>query len=479
MQDWVLLETRTADFGDERLDRRFALLLDQLSDKPSLSIPAACPSYKETAAAYRFFDNPRVGPEKILQPHCDGTLERVRQEAVVLIPQDTTELDLTRAQEKVGGPLNDETRWGVFVHPLLAMTPERLPLGVIAAKTWSRDPEEFAKSQEEKRRERKSKPIEEKESYRWLEGYQRACAVAEQAPQTMVVSISDSEGDIYECFLEGEPREGRRAEWIVRACQDRALLDEDKDLRQRVVCTKRLAKLTIEVSPRQPSTGDERKRKQARSGRKAMVSVRAAQVWLRPPQRVGQKLAPVAVNAILVLEEHPPEGEEAIEWLLLTSLPIDSLAAIQTVIDYYCCRWEIEIYFRVLKGGCRVEELQLETTERLEACVALYMIVAWRVLYVLMLGRKCPEMRCDVVLEEAEWKAVYQIVTHRQSPTKPPTLGEMVEMIAELGGYLGRKHDGPPGPKVLWIGLQRARDFAAAWDAFGPGRATPQKCVER
>ena len=182
----------------------------------------------------------------------------------------------------------------------------------------------------------------------------------------------------------------------------------------------------------------------------------------------------VWVNVILVREENPPAGEEPIEWLLLTSLPVETFAEACTVMEYYCCRWEIEVYFRVLKGGCRVEDLQLQTAERFEACLAIYMIVAWRVLHVLMLGRECPEMRCDAVLSEAEWKSVYRIATRRQPPKKVPTLGEMVKLIAELGGYLGRKHDGPPGPKAIWIGMQRMRDFAQAWVLFGPGDARPK-----
>jgi hypothetical protein len=469
MQPWILNETKTADFGDERLDRRYELLLDRLSDKPSLSIPASCQGTAETEAAYRFFDNDRVNAAEILQPHHDATLERIRQEAVVLIPQDSTEFDLTRRQEKVGGPLNDESRWGLFTHPHLAITPARLPLGVVGATIWKRDAKEFAKPQSQKRRQRKAKPIEDKESYRWLKGYRDACRVAEQAPQTTVVSISDSEGDIYECFVEGVSGETRRAEWIVRACQDRALAQEDRDLRQRLLCTKLLGTLTIQASQRNASTGNGRKRKQARQARKTTVSVRALSVTLRPPNRVGVKLPPVKVNAILVFEENPPLGEEPIEWLLLTSLPIATFTEVQTVIDYYCCRWEIEIYFRVLKGGCRVEDLQLETAERFEACLAMYMIVAWRVLYVLMLGRECPDLRCDAVLSEAEWRSVYRIVEKRETRGDPPSLGEMVRKIAELGGYLGRKNDGPPGPKTMWIGLQRMRDFALAWTTFGPG----------
>lgn len=470
MQAWIASETRTADFGDERLDRRYALVLNDLSEKPSLSIPAACGGLAETTAAYRFFSNERVDAAKVLQPHRDATVQRVGEHAVVVVAQDTSEVDLTRAQEKVGGPLNDETRWGLFVHPLLAMTPQRVPLGVIAATIWGRDPEEFAKSQEEKRRQRKGKLIEDKESYRWLQGYRQACALAAEVPGTQVIAVSDSEGDIYECFLEGSPPEGPPADWIVRACQDRALAEQEGHILQALLCTRPLGKLTIQVSPRAASTADGRKRRQARAGRKAQVTVRATRLCVRPPSRPGVKWPAVSVNAILVREERPPAGEEAIEWLLLTSLAIGTFADVRQVIDYYCCRWEIEIYFRVLKSGCKVEELQFEHAARLQACLAVYLIVAWRVLFVMMLGRQCPELPCTAVLSAEEWQSLYVIATAKPLPRKPPSLGQMVEIIAEYGGWLGRKHDGPPGPQAMWIGIQRMRDFAVAWASFGPGR---------
>jgi Transposase DNA-binding/Transposase Tn5 dimerisation domain len=467
MQAWIEAETKGADFGDQRLNRRYELLLDRLSDKPTLSIPAACRGLAETTAAYRFFDSDKTDAAKVLQPHHDATVERIRTHKLVIVAQDTTEVELVRKQERVGGPLNDESRYGLYLHPLLAMTPERVPLGVVTAKIWSRDPEEFAKSQEEKRRARKAKPIEEKESGRWLEGYQNACALAAETPDTTIVAVSDSEGDIYECLQAGTAGE---AEFIVRGCQDRALLDEEHSLLlQTLACKAALGKMKIRVSKREASTGDEtKKRKQPRDGRIARVTIRSAKVLLRGPARPGMKLPDIYVNAILVKEENPPAGEEPIEWLLLTSLPIETLADVTKVLDYYCCRWEIEIYFRTLKSGCKIEELQFERQDRFEVCLAMYMIVAWRVLHVLMLGRACPKMRCDAVLAEAEWKSVYVIVTNEDAPAKPPLLSDMVKMIAELGGYLNRKHDGPPGPQTMWIGLQRMRDFAIAWSAFGP-----------
>ena len=159
---------------------------------------------------------------------------------------------------------------------------------------------------------------------------------------------------------------------------------------------------------------------------------------------------------------------------MLTNLPIDTTAAVEAVIEAYCRRWEVEVYFRVLKSGCGVEELQFETTERLMACVAVDLIVAWRVRFVLRMGRECPEMPCDTVLSPDEWQSVYTIVQKKPLPKKAPTLGEMIPMIASLGGYLDRKSDGPPGPKAMWIGIQRRRDFAVAWTAFRPPEPPPK-----
>jgi hypothetical protein len=467
MHAWIEAETKGADFGDERLNRRYELLLERLSDKPTLSIPAACRGLAETTAAYRFFDSDRTDAAKVLKPHQDATVERIRAHEVVIVAQDTTEVELDRAEERVGGPLNDDSRWGLYVHPLLAMTPERVPLGIVTAKIWSRDPEEFAKSQEEKRRQRKAKPIEEKESVRWLEGYQSACVLAAQTPDTMIIAVSDSEGDIYECLQAGT--EGK-AQYIVRGCQDRALLEEDHPLlMQTLACKASLGTMKIRVSKREASTGDEtKKRKQPRDGRIARVTIRSARVLLRGPARPGLKLPDIHVNAILVKEENAPKGEEPVEWLLLTSLPIETFDEVTKVLDYYCCRWEIEVYFRTLKSGCKIEELQFERQDRFEVCLAMYMIVAWRVLYLLMLGRECPKMSCEAVLAESEWKSVYVIATGEDAPAKPLQLGAMVRIIAELGGYLNRKHDGPPGPQTMWIGIQRMRDFAIAWSAFGP-----------
>ena len=473
MQPWIEQELRTVRLADQRLNSRYRVVLDRLSSKPTSSIPAACDGWAETQAAYRSFDNDRITPEQLLQPHYGATLERIRQHPVVLIAQDTTEFDLTRAREKIGGPLGDDKHWGLHDHVALAVTPQRLALGVVSSFTWARDPEDF-----HKRREARYKPIEAKESHRWLEGHRRACVVAAQCPQTQVVRLSDSEGDVYECLTAAASIEGPKAEWIVRACQDRSLAgDAGGKLRTYTASGPVPGTLKIEVSMRPAQSHDGSKRRQARGARTATVTVQSCRVTLQAPWRPDQKLADAAVNAVLVREVDPPPGEPAIEWLLLTSLAVDTFAPAVTAIEYYTCRWEIEVFFRVLKSGCTVEDLQLETVERFTNCLALYLIVAWRMLLVMRLGRECPEMPAEAVFTEAEWRAVYQIVRRRPA-TAMPSLGELLGMIAELGGYLNRKHDGPPGPQTIWIGLQRTRDFALAWSVFTTPSTLPSY-VER
>lgn len=476
LQEWVRIESATADFGDERLDRRYRTVLDRQARKPSFKFNASARGNPEVKAAYRFVDNDKVDEAKVLAPHRDATIERIRGHRVVIVGQDTTELDVTRPHEVMtgAGPLNDPGRVGLFVHALLAMTPERLPLGTVHADSFARDFDGFAKDAETRRAERRAKPIEEKESRRWLEGYRAACRVAEEAPGTTVVIASDSEGDIFECLAARPPR-GCTAEarWIIRACQDRAVSRDDPPpegctatlLRGRVAAGPVLARMTVEVRPRAAKSGDDRRRRQPRAARRAEVTVRAARVSLRGPSRPGGKLADATVDVVLVREESPPDGAEPIEWVLLTSLPIGTAEEALRVVEYYCCRWQIEIFWKVLKSGCKVEESQLEDAARSRPYVALCLIVSWRVMYVMMLGREYPGLPCDVAFDEDEWQSVYAVVKGVAPPVEPPTMGEMVRMVASLGGFLGRKGDGEPGPKAMWVGMQRVTDLSAAWRA--------------
>ncbi len=483
MAPWVVDEMKAADLKDKRLDNRLREVLSQLGAHPTASIPAACGGHAEMTAAYRLFDNEKATFESILRPHSQVTRERMAQQLVVVLAQDTTEVDVTRPGQEVAGagPLDGGARWGAMLHLLHAFTPNGTPLGTLDARSWVRD--EGSGSASLSRAERAATPIEEKESVRWVETLRRAREEAQHCPSTQVVCVADSEADIYELLVEGTT-EPRRVDWIVRACQNRALLCEkgqeiaEKHLREHVLSQPVLFTQTIQVRGRKAKTQCEtRGRRQPRESRETEVEVRAAGVTLRPPRRSDRKLPEITVNVVLVSEAAPPEGDVAVEWLLLTSLPIDNHGPVRQVIQYYCVRWMIEVFFRVLKSGCRVEERRFEQIDRLLSCLAVYLIVAWRTLYVCRLGRACPDIDAEAVFEPAEWKSVWAVVKRTDPPSSPPPLSEMVRLVAQLGGYVNRKRSDPPGPQTVWIGLQRMQDFAACWNLFGPGAREKSKLV--
>jgi len=454
MTSWAEEEVKTAALGDQRLNKRLVKVLDHLGQHPQISIPAACGGWAETLGAYRFFDHEKATFESVLTPHRAATLERMAACPVVLLAQDTTEDNECRCLGPKGlGTLKNTEKHERRLHPTVAFTPERICLGVIKATYWSRDKPNQCN-------ERRSKGVDEKESGRWLESYADSCSLQGQLPNTLIVNLADREGDIYEWFAEyADYAPETRAQWLVRAAQNRCLQGGEQNVAHRKLWE------TLEQAPILGYLDVEIKPRPNRAGRQATVTVRAATVNLAPPQRTGYHLPGITVNAVLAQEETPPPDVEALEWLLLTSLPVASFEQAMTVVAWYAVRWCIEVYFHVLKSGCQIKRLQLETEERFLPCLALYMIIAWRVLFTLMLGRTCPDLDCEVIFERQEWQAAYIVIKRCLPPQEPPRLGELICLIASLGGYLGRKHDGSPGPKTMWIGLQRLRDFVIALEA--------------
>lgn len=472
---WVLEEMKTAHFNDRRLDKRLAEVLSELAARPTASIPAACGGRAEVVAAYRLFENPKTNFTNVLEPHFHSAWQRVAAQPVVLLAHDTTEIDVTRPSQQVvgAGPLDGGSRRGALLHATHAFTPDGTPLGTVDAKGWSRDEEPLNRTRT--RAQRAAIPIEEKESFRWVETLRKMRERAVDFPSTRLVCLADSEADIYEYLAEATSAPVC-VSWIVRACQDRALLDEngentaEKGLRERLLEEPELFRKTIHLRGREAKVSCEtRGRRQPRKSREAEVVVRAARVTLRPPPRADRKLPAVTVNVVLVSEIDPPPDDVAVEWLLITDLPVDDIEQSRLVVQYYCVRWMIEVYFRTLKSGCRIEERLFEHLDRLLTAVAVYMIVAWRTLYVCRLGRSCPEISCEAVFEPAEWKSVWKVVRRGLPPAQPPPLGEFVRLVAQLGGFVNRKPTDQPGPQTIWIGLQRMHDFATCWQLFGPG----------
>jgi len=462
MCDGIGAELQGIQLGDKRLNQRSESLIETLAANPAVSINAACQGWTETRAAYRLFDNDLVTPEKVIEPHIKATKKRIGEQQIALIAQDTTELDYTKHPPEDAGCLNKEDRFGLYDHSSVAFTLEGVPLGVLGVEFFSREAESLGKT-----RARRSDPIEEKESFRWLEGYRLACEVAQEYPETQIISVADRECDIYDIFLDAQ-KQNSPADFVIRAKVNRSTLERDLESGPAAYCKVRdevadsKLRMTRSISlPRTPK----------REPRDAVLEFRAIEVTVKPPH-ARSNLSEVVYNVVLIEEVDPPDDGTAVCWLLITSLSIRTQTDILFVADVYIGRWPIEIFFRVLKTGCQVEEIQLETTKRLKNCLMFYKIIAWRLLYVTYMGRACPELPCDVLFAEEEWKPVWKIVSDEPMPEVAPCLSVFIPMLAELGGYNNRKKDGPPGPQTIWIGLRRMTDFSLAWTTFGPERKT-------
>jgi hypothetical protein len=438
-----------------------------LAKAPAASISAATGGWSETMAAYRLLNCDEFDPAALIQPHRRATVDRCKAHPCVTVIQDTTELDFTRMKATAGlGPLNDEKRRGFFMHSHYVVSEPGLPLGLLGAEILLRDYGNFRSTAR-----RKQRPTSEKESQRWVDGYGKALELARELPGCEVFSISDREGDIFEVYQDWQlAREGPRAEWIIRANQDRALIEVEEGGATSLYAAVReapvLGEIEFEVRPRK---GTKKVKGSTvatfRSGRRVRQVVRAMKVTPRPPFRKGAKLPKLSFWAIWAEEIDPPAGEEPIRWLLLTSKEVTTLEQARRILNLYLRRWDIEVFHKVLKTGCRVESIQLKTGQALINALMIYIVIAWRILHLTHLGRRCPDLPCGCVFEEAEWRAACAVVK-RKKDAGEPSLSEFIRIIGKLGGHLGRKSDGEPGPQAIWRGLSRVWDFACAWHAF-------------
>lgn len=440
---WAAQELATARLGDARLTKRLVRIVADKLAQPTASIPEASGSWAATKATYRFLSSAQFSTDRIRAAHLDATRARVAPLGTVLVLQDTTELNYTSHPHTHGlGHLDHAFSAGLKVHSGLAATLDGVPLGLVHQAVWARD----AATKGQKSRKR---PQAERESQRWLTTLaevQRALP----APTHLIV-VADREADIYPLFI--APRE-TRTDVVVRATYNRGLVGNRK--LEDVARTVRWAgQRTVHI----PGNG-------TRAARSAVVRIGWTTVELLPPRDYPQPAtAPRPSVQLVVVEEHePPQGIKPLRWLLWTTLPVTTWEQALAVVEAYRARWLIERYHYVLKSGCGIEQLQLEAAERLERALAVCCVVAWRLLFLTYQARQHPEASCTSVFAPHEWQAlVCTIQQTAEPPDEPPSLRAAIRMVAQLGGFLGRKGDGEPGVKTLWRGLIRLEDIAATW----------------
>lgn len=440
---WTETELGQADLGDERLNKRLKRLVYDLAAQPMSSVPQACGTIAASKAAYRFWSSPRVSAAAIRDSHSRQAAERMRELDTVLAVQDTTELDFTAHRAMRGrGPLSFSGYQGLRVHSVLAVSSHGVPLGVVHQHVWARDEEPVGVH----RRKRKTA---DKESQRWLTGAMESSKAV--LGSTRIIVVADREGDMYDLFAQERPA---HAHLLIRAAYNRRVTQEPGHIWETIQAQPALGISTVLVG-----------RRAGQAPVEVTLEVKCAQVSVRAPHRGDRRTSPpVPMYGLLVTQIDPPEGTPAIEWCLLTTLPIETWEQAQEVIRWYSYRWLIERYHFVLKSGCRIEELQLQSTDAIEKALATYSIVAWRLLWLLYEARRAPDTPASEVFAEWEWRALYATIYRTALPPPiVPTLGQAIRWIAQLGGFLARKGDGDPGVKTLWLGLRRLEDIAATW----------------
>jgi hypothetical protein len=452
---WASLIAAQADFPDERLNSRYGAILRSLADKPLDSFPQACRTRSQTQALYRFVENKRLDVDSFLQPLVDTTLDACRALPTLLAIQDSSSVNYASLIHTRGlGKLNDSDALGLHFHTTIAVQRDGLVRGLLHQTFWSRPPEAPPVAGQHK-----DKPIERKESYKWLDGIEAAEAALDNLPsgeRPRLIHIFDREGDVHEVLerISASPHGA-----IIRVAQtQRGLADPHGTVYEAINAAPLCGSKTIEVPARHGG-----------KARKARLELRSVNVMIQPNLQKHPQRQSVAWTLVEAKEVNVRAGIEPLHWLLWTTEPAETLAHIEEVVRCYKLRWLIEDFHLTLKSGCQVEELRLETADRLIKALLMYSAVALRIVALRDLARQRPNHPCTVFLSLDQWQALYTYI-HEKRPAKNesiPTIKQAVLWIGRLGGHLGRKGDGMPGVRTLWRGW---RDLAILVAGYRAGR---------
>ena len=465
---WAENEFGGARLGDARLSARLVLSAGQMGESPTRAITGATNGSRAAVKGhYRLIDQPAesaVTVENILAPHRERTLQRMCGHDTVLCIQDGTRLNFTRRGQteglgSIGSNQTGAVARGLALHTTLAVNPDGMALGVLRAAFDAPalpDPEAQGKP----------KPRGERKSFRWIEGLRDCAAAAERLPETRVVCTMDREADFLDLFIDRRAN-GPQVDLLIRAKVDRVLgrektadgdtvprhlFDEVRNAPARGGCQVEVRRQSARVK------ASKQARKDGRAERVAEMTLRYEAVALPCPGAA----APVELVVVHAREEEPPAGVAPLEWFLLTTLPVSNPDDAARILHWYTLRWRIEEYFRVLKSGCKVEELQHHTAERLERAIAIKMVVGWRIQLMMQLGRETPDLPPDLLFSDGELRVLDTFARSRKLPPAK-SLGDAVGLTARLGGWLGRPRN-PPGAQVLWHGYTQLVAMAFAFE---------------
>jgi hypothetical protein len=475
--EWAKQEFGAVELGDKRLRDRLISIVEDRSDHPAASYLEAAGGDRYAAKGYyTFIDNPRgtLNPEAMLSTHRKRTIERMMSHKTVLVVQDTTDLNFSKRPHTqglglVGTNQTGAESLGLKLHSSVVLTPDGLPLGVLRAMMYA--PEKKGKAGKQS----VGRPIEDKKSFRWLEGYRDCVAVAKKMPKTRLITVMDREGDIFELFEDAEATR-KRVGVLVRARHNRRLEGRERKLFETLKASKSRTRIGV-VIPRQ-------RWKQAKRGepeqkglpdRQATLTICFQKVTVASTRSDLRLASPITLWGVYAREENPPAHAKAIEWFLLTTEEVQTVEQATRIVALYCRRWRIEEWHRVLKSGCKVQEHQHQSAERLKRAIAIDVVLAWRIQLMALLGREVPSLPCDVFFENWEVKVLEALQEQRPQAKaeRPLRLGTAITLVAQLGGYLARGCDAPPGTECLWKGMIRLSGMAEGYRLSETKAASP------
>jgi hypothetical protein len=445
-ESWARNEMAGVEVWDQRCRGSLERICEQVLARPEESFSAVCgPGLRQ--AGGRIFGAEQMSVEKMLAGHVEQTAQRCQAQGEVIVAQDTTDVNYTTHKGTTGlGPINGNPHSrGLLMHTALALTTEGVPLGVLSQETWARDPATFGTAAQRRRR-----PVAEKESQKWLTGLQKVAEALPTGP--WVVLVQDREADVFAFLAASRPA---HIELIVRVCQPRRVeVEASGEGRPRTV---------LEAARQAPVVGQLRvqvPRKPGQPEREAVLELAASAVVVKAPRRRPADV-PADSQALWVVratELAPPVGCQPIEWILLTTLTVDSLTAASRCVAYYALRWRVERFHYTLKQGCMVERLQFDTAPALQNALALYSIVAWRLLWLTYTARQQPQAPATELGPPLELRVLEEV---SQAPVT--TAREAIRAIAQLGGFPTNPSAKEPGVKVLWRGLRRLEAMVEGW----------------
>ena len=434
MTSWVDVELAKLDLGDTRRNNRVRRMVATMTDAPAGQITQAFLTRAESEAAYRVFSSEHTDVAAIRAAVREACVGRIAGQALVLAIQDTTVFNFSKHPATLGlGPIGYGNLAGFMLHSTFAVSADGVPLGLLDQDCWAR---EFGK----RKAPCETRPIGEKESNRWLEHQRRIHAAVPAG--THVLTVADREADIIDLFALPRPD---NCDLLIRANYDRCVDAQERHLRAAVAAAPVAGTYTVQLA-----------RRPDRQPREAQLTIRFRSLTLQVPskRKSDPTLRPVPVTAILVTEPAPPQGTKAVNWLLLTTVPVADFAAAREIVRYYTLRWLIERYHFTLKSCCHFEDSQLRTRAGLERQLALHCIVAWRLLWITYAARLVADLPCTVAYTTLEWQLLWRSQQgDKPLPATPITLKQAVHWTAALGSFSSSKGD--PGVKRLTLGFTR------------------------